>query len=242
MRGAAHVRIAGDGPRALPVDIRSEPPFAIRRSGSRILLVSSAAAPVGGDDLALEIDVEPAAHADLGTVAATMVWPSPTPRLSVMTTTIRVGAAARLQWRPHPMVSVAGSEHLANTTVHLAADATATVVEEVALGRHGESSGQLELRLRVERGGRPLVHHVERFGPGVPGAGSVVSVGSARHVVQAVLVGVDAGASRSHVEPDRAAAWLPVADDAVVVLAATPDRPSAIAVLAEIAPELPLAT
>ena len=45
--------------RALPVDIRSEPPFAIRRSGTRILLVSSAAAPVGGDDLALEIDGQP---------------------------------------------------------------------------------------------------------------------------------------------------------------------------------------
>ena len=241
MRGAAHVRIAGDGPRALPVDIRSEPPFAIRRSGSRVLLVSSAAAPVGGDDLALEIDVEPGAHADLGTVAATMVWPSSTPALSVMTTTIRVGSGAHVLWRPHPMVSVAGSEHLAATTVQLAADATATVVEEVALGRHGEPSGHLELRLRVERGGRPLVHHVERFGPGVPGAGSAVSVGSARHVVQAVLVGVAAGAPRSHVERDLAAAWLPVADDAVVVLAATSDRPTAIALLAHLAPELTLA-
>ena len=132
MRGAAHVRIAGDGPRALPVDIRSEPPFAIRRSGSRVLLVSSAAAPVGGDDLALEIDVEPGAHADLGTVAATMVWPSPTPALSVMTTTVRVGAGAHVLWRPYPMVSVAGSEHLAATTVQLAADATATRVSMVA--------------------------------------------------------------------------------------------------------------
>jgi urease accessory protein len=242
MRGVAHVRIAGDGARALPVDIRSEPPFAIRRSGTRILLVSSAAAPVGGDDLALEIDVEPGAHADLGTVAATMVWTSPTRALSVMTTTIRAGAGASVLWRPHPMVSVAGSDHLAGTTVHLAADARAVIVEEVALGRHGEPGGDLELRLRVERDGRPLMHHVERFGPGVAGAGSVVSVGSARHVVQAVLVGVDAGAPRSVVEPDRAAAWLPVADDAVVILATSRDRPSAIALLAAVAPEIELAT
>lgn len=140
------------------------------------------------------------------------------------------------------MVSVAGSEHLAATTVQLAADATATVVEEVALGRHDEPSGHLELRLRVERGGRPLVHHVERFGPTVPGHGSVVSVGSARHVVQAVLVGVDAGSPRSIVEHDRAGARLPVADDAVVVLAATSDRPTAIALLAHLAPELILTT
>ena len=242
MKGAAHVRIAGHGARALPVDIRSEPPFAIRRSGGRILLVSSAAAPVGGDDLALEIDVEAGAHADVGTVAATMVWPSPVRSLSVMTTTIRAGAGARVVWRPHPMVSVAGSDHVATTTVRLAADATAVIVEEVVLGRHGESSGDLELRLRVERDGRPLVHHVERFGPGVPGARSVVSVGAARHVVQAVLVGVEAGAARSAFEGDCAAAWLPAAADAVIVLAVGPDRPSVVALLAALAPELDLAT
>lgn len=241
MRAAAHVRIAGDGARALPVDIRSEPPFAIRRSGGRVLLVSSAAAPVGGDDLALEIDVGPGAHADLGTVAATMVWPSSTPSLSVMTTTIRGGAAAHVAWRPHPMVSVAGSEHLASTSVHLASGATATIVEEVALGRHAEPSGRLELRLRVERDGRPLAHHVERFGPGTPGHGTVASVGAARHVVQAVLVGVDAGGPRSHVDPDRAAAWLPLAPDAVMVLAATTDRPTALDLLRSLAPELDLA-
>lgn len=241
MKGVAHVRIAGDGVRSMPVDVRTEPPFAIRRSGGRVLLVSSAAAPVGGDDLALEIDVEAGAFADVGTVAATMVWPSPVPALSVMTTTIRVAAGARLRWHPHPIVSVAGSEHLASTTVHLAAGATASIVEEIALGRHGEPSGELELRLRVERDGRPLVHHVERFGPSVAGRGSVVANGMARHVVQAVLVGVVAGAARSVVEADRAAAWLPVADDVVAVLAAAPDRPAALALLAVVAAEIELA-
>ena len=205
-------------------------------------MVSSAAAPVGGDDLALDIEVDPGASADVGTVAATMVWPSPVRSLSVMTTTIRVAPRGHVAWRPFPMVSVAGSDHVAATTVHLAADATAVIVEELALGRHGEPSGDLEVRLRVERAGRPLVHHVERFGSGVPGAGSVVSVGNARHVVQAVLVGVDAGAPRSIVEPDRAACWLPVATDAVAILALGPDRPSVLDLLAILAPELQLAT
>lgn len=231
-----------DGVRSMPVDIRSEPPFAIRRSGSRVLLVSSAAAPVGGDDLALEVEVGPGATADLGTVAATMIWPSPTPALSVMTTTITVAAGGRLLWRPYPMVSVHGSDHLASTVVHLAPDATGVIVEEVALGRHGERSGELELRLRVERDGRPLVHHVERFGPTQPGAGSVVSTAGARHVCQAVLVGVDAGAARSRVVGGSAAAWLPLAPDAVAVLAAGPDRPTVVALLHELAPELTLSS
>jgi urease accessory protein len=215
--------------------------MALRRSGGRLLLVSSAAAPVGGDDLSLDLVVGAGATADVGTVAATMVWPSPVPALSVMTTTIAVGAGARLLWRPCPMVSVRGSDHLASTVVRLAADATAVVVEEVALGRHGEPSGDLELRLRVERDGRPLLHHAERFGPDAPGAGGVVSVGAARHVVQAVLVGVEAGSPRSVVHDDRAAAWLPLADDAVAILALGTDRPAVLALLTRIAPELDLA-
>ena len=44
--------------------------------------------------------------------------------------------------------------------------ATCRVVEEVVLGRTGEASGDLDLSLRVERDGRLLVHHEERFGPG----------------------------------------------------------------------------
>lgn len=241
MKASARLRVTSDGVRSMPVDIRSEPPFAIRRSGSRVLLVSSAAAPVGGDDLALEVDVGPGATADLGTVAATMIWPAPTPALSVMTTTISVAEGGHLLWRPYPMVSVRGSDHVASTIVRLAADATAVIVEEVALGRHGERSGELELRLRVERDGRPLVHHVERFGPSQPGAGSVVSTAGARHVCQAVLVGVEAGGSRSTVEGACAAAWLPIAPDAVAVLAAGPDRPAVVAMLRQLAPELTLA-
>jgi urease accessory protein len=240
VKATAHLRVTSDGTRSMPVDIRSEPPFAIRRSGSRVLLVSSAAAPVGGDDLALEVDVGPGATADLGTVAATMIWPSPVPALSVMTTTIVVAEGGHLVWRPNPMVSVQGSDHLASTVVRLAHDATAVIVEEVALGRHGERSGELELRLRVERDGRPLVHHIERFGPSQPGAGSVVSTAGARHVCQAVLVGVDAGGPRSRVVGACAAAWLPLAPDAVVVLAAGPDRPAVLAMLRELAPELTL--
>ena len=222
------------------VDVRSEPPIAIRRSGRRVLLVSSAAAPVGGDELALDVVVGSGGPADLGTVAATMVWPAPAPACSVMTTTITVAAGRPPAVAADPMVSVRGSDHLATTIVRLAADATGVIVEEVSLGRHGEPSGELELRLRVERGGRPLVHHVERFGPSQPGAGSVVSTAAARHVCQAVLVGVDAGGSRSRVVDGCAAAWLPLAPDAVAVLAAGPDRPTVLTMLRELAPELTL--
>ena len=106
------------------------------------------------------------------------------------------------------------------------------------LGRTGECAGRLDLSLRVERDGRVLVHHDESFGPDVPGAWSAVSVGRARHVLSAVLVGVDAGRSRVRVENGRAMAWLPVYDDAVVIMAVGPDRPAVLDLVGAIAPEL----
>lgn len=137
-----------------------------------------------------------------------------------------------------PTVSVARSRHRASTTIRLEPGATCVVAEEIALGRHAEPSGRLDLRLRVERDGVAVVDHGESYGDEVAGAGSSVSVGGARHVCSAVVVGVPAGTSRTCVEAGRAAAWLPVADDAAIVLAVGADRPAVAELVARIAPEL----
>lgn len=221
--------VVGRGPTGIELaEVRSEPPLAIRRSGGRVLLVSSAAAPVGGDRLAFDLVIRPGVDAEVGTAAATMVWPGVGGARSEMTTTAAVGAGAHLDLRPEPTVSVTGSDHRVSTTVRLDDDATCRIVEEISLGRQGESSGRLELELRLERRGEPVVHHAERFGPGVPGFGSLVGVGTAHHVLTAVVVGAVSGASRTHVAAGVAAAWLPVADDAAVVVAVGPDRPTAV--------------
>lgn len=203
-----------------------------------MLIAASAAAPVGGDELTMAIDVLPRAQADIGTVASTIVLPGPTGDPSSMSTRCAVGAGAHLDWFGEPTVSVVGSDHTVTTAVDLDVAATCRVVEEVSLGRSGEPSGRLRLVLRVERNGRPLVHHDELFGPDAPGAGSVVSVGAARHVLSAVLVGVEAGEPRSMIDGPCRVAWLPVAADAAVVLAVGPDRPTVTTAVAELAPEL----
>ena len=202
------------------------------------MIASSAAMPVGGDELDLSITVDEGAHASIGSVAATMVWPGAGGERSTMSTVATVAAGGRLDLWVEPTVSVASSWHRAATSVRLAGSATCRVVEEVVLGRTGECGGRLDLLLRVERNGRVLVHHDEAFGPDVPGAWTAVSVGRARHVLSAVLVGVDAGRSRVCVENGRAMAWLPVKDDAVVVMAVGPDRPAVLDLVGEIAPEL----
>lgn len=231
MRASATIAVARSGGRNVVVNQRCAAPFSVRQCGERILLASSAAAPVGGDELELAIDVGPGAQADVGSVAASMAWPGVDGATSSMSTTCTVGQGAHLDLWVEPMISVAGSHHRTVTVVRLDHDATCRVVEEAVLGRSNQVSGHLELSLRVERNGRPLLHHDETFGPDVAGALSSVSVGAARHVVSAVLVGIDGGTARVYVEADRAAAWLPVAADAAVVLAVGRDRPRTMSLL-----------
>ncbi len=97
-------------------------------------------------------------------------------------------------------------------------------------------SGTLELDLRVERAGVPIVHHVERFGPAEPGAGSSVGVADARHVISGVVIGADPGEAVTRVGADGRGAWLPVAADAAMVLVVAPDRPAALRLLALLRP------
>ncbi len=217
---------SGECGRSVLRSAQSEPPFSIRQCGDQVLVAASAAAPVGGDDLSLGIGVLAGAHASVGAVASTIVLPGPTGAPSTMTTQCSVGMDAHLEWVGQPTVSVAGSDHTVATVVDLDAMATCRIVEEVSLGRSGEPSGQLRLIIRVERDGHPLVHHDELFGPAVPGAGSVVSAGVARHVLSEVLVGVDPGESRVSVDGETRAAWLSMGPDVAMILAVGPDRPS----------------
>ncbi|WP_420451391.1 urease accessory protein UreD [Ilumatobacter sp.] len=216
----------------------SAPPFAIRACAGRILISASAAAPVGGDELALDVDVDARAEASVGTVASTIVLPGPTARPSTMDVRCRVGPGGHLDWIGEPTVSVAGSDHTVTTSVDLDASASCRLVEEVSLGRSGEPSGRLRLVVRVVRGGAPVVHHDETLGPHVAGAGSAISVGAARHLLCAVVVGTDAGGPRSIVGHGSRAARLPVTADAFVVLALGAERPSVRALVRDIAPEL----
>lgn len=203
-----------------------------------MLLASTAATPVGGDELDVSIVVDAEATADVGSVAAMVVWPGPDGAGSVLQTNCDVATGGHLDWCPEPTISVVGSRHRSITRVRLAAGATCRIVEEVSLGRTGELPGDLSASLRVERAGSVLVHHDERFGPHHPGCTTSVGVGAARHVVSAVLVGVDAGSSRVEVEAGRAISWLPIASDAAMVLAVGHDRPTTRALLAAVAPEV----
>jgi urease accessory protein len=231
VKAEATIAVARHHGRDVVVDQRSAAPFSVRQCSGRLLLAASAAAPVGGDELELRVDVGPGATASVGSVAASMVWPGPDGAPSSTTTTCTVGAGGHLDLWLEPTISVAGSDHRAKTLVRLAEGATCRVIEEVVLGRTGESAGRLEVTLRVERGGLPLLHHTETFGPNVAGALSSVSVGTARSALAGVVVGPEVGSSLVNLGDGGAAAWLPVSSDAAVALAVGPDRPTVVAAL-----------
>jgi urease accessory protein len=236
MKGAARLVVDRSG----ATDMYSEPPFAIRRSGGRYIVVGSAAAPVGGDELSLCIDVVDGASAHVTTAAATMLWPAPTGVVaSSLTTTLTVSANSCLVWSPEPSVSVVGSQHLSNTTVSLASGASCLIVEEFALGRHAELPGFVDAVLRVELDGAVLVHHGEQYGIGAAGWGTAVGTGDARHVLTAVLVGMcEVSEPRTYVSPALSAAWFPIANDAAMLLALGPDRPAVLNCVNQLVPEL----
>jgi urease accessory protein len=236
MRATAEARIELRNGRSELVVRRAEAPMSLRWSAGRVLLTSSAAHPVGGDELDLSIAVGERAEACVGSVAAAICWPGSDGGASLMHTRCDVASGGHLDFAPEPTVAVDGCRHRAVTRVALAADATSRIVEEFALGRTGEVSGVIDVSLRVERAGRPLVHHDEWLG--TPPAATSVSVGNARHVFTAVLVGPIAGVSRTTRASIGAAARLPVAEDAIFVIAIGADRPAVHDLVLELAPEV----
>jgi urease accessory protein len=207
------------------VTLRSEAPLLLRRTPEGVHLVGGAAGPLGGDDLVLDIDVGPHASLVVRSAAATLAQPGPRGGSSRLRTGVRVGAAGALVMRPEPLVSVKGSHHIVDTTVALGPDAALHLVEELVLGRHGEPPGRVRTRTRLERDGVAVLTHELDVGAGAPGWPSAAIIGSARAVVQHVVVGAGAP-ERTHVSRDDVAgcyaAWLPFAPQAAVLLALAP--------------------
>ena len=96
VRATARIEVARRDGRDVLVDARSEPPLAVRATADRVLLVGSAAAPVGGDELALDVVVGAGATLSLGTAAATLAWPGATGRPSTQTVDVSVAAGGAL--------------------------------------------------------------------------------------------------------------------------------------------------
>ncbi|PZG00463.1 urease accessory protein [Nonomuraea aridisoli] len=181
MRASAAVATALDGDgRTVIRRLASAPPLTLRQTGPcTVHLISTAAGPLGGDRLALDVDVAPHTTLDLGSVASTLVLPGD--GASEMLVTARVGAGATLRFAPEPTVLAAGCDHRLLVRLTLEADANVFWREEIVFGRHGEFPGRCHARFDATCDGLPLLR--QEFTVGDPALDASPAVyGTARCV------------------------------------------------------------
>ncbi|RJQ87055.1 urease accessory protein UreD [Amycolatopsis panacis] len=179
----AHARLVAcfDNGRTVLRELRSMAPLTLfprRHSGAEAVvhLVNSATAPLGGDELHLEVHVGPGASLRLSGVAATLALPGPRGEPSLSTVDIEVAEGGALEYLPEPVVVTARANHTAILRAELAENSRFHTREVLVLGRAGERPGRLRSVVQVRRGGVPALRQTQTVGePGLDGALSVLA-------------------------------------------------------------------
>lgn len=163
MKARARLTTALRDGRTVATELRSEAPLLLRASPRAgpldVHLVGGAAGPLGGDDLRLDVDIGGGSVVLVRSVAAQLAQPDPRGRSSVAVNDVRIGVGACVDWRPEPLISVAGSDHRMITVLRVEPGATVRWTDTIVLGRTGEPPGRIAARLRVEADGHPILDH-----------------------------------------------------------------------------------
>ncbi|GAA3261482.1 urease accessory protein UreD [Dactylosporangium siamense] len=161
--------------------LKGEAPLLPRRTGpSEVHFVGGAAAPLGGDDLTMEIEVGPGAELTIRTVAASIALPNRFGDASRLSVSVSVAEGGRLLWLPEPLIAAARCRHTTVSTVDLDRDAELVWREELVCGRHGEDPGDVRLTTVLRRDGRALYRSDVAVGPHARGWDGPAGFGGAR--------------------------------------------------------------
>ncbi|MBW3546821.1 MAG: urease accessory protein UreD [Actinobacteria bacterium] len=156
--------------------LRSDPPLTFRETSGGLVWIGTAAGPVGGDRLALEVRVGGGAHLHVTSAAASLVQPGPWGERSRLDLDLSIAAGGSLHWAPEPTVVFAGADHDARTRVTVGAGADLVLVEVLVLGRCGEAPGHLRWRTDVDGDVGPVLRTGLDIGaPGWDGAGGLAA-------------------------------------------------------------------
>lgn len=169
MQALAQVGAAlGRDGRSRLVQMSGAPPLVPRATGrSAVHLVGAAGGPFPGDRTRLELEVAAGAVLVVGSAASTVALPGADPSLPASRHDIRarVGPDGVLVVLGQPLVAARGSRHGVHATVELADGARLVWRDLLVPGRSGEAGGVVTTRLRVTRGGAPLLDTSLRLGP-----------------------------------------------------------------------------
>lgn len=168
------------------VTLRSEPPLVLRDTPAGVYLVGGAAGPVGGDRIALTVDVGPGAQLTVRSAAATLVFPGRAESRMEVHATVAPGGG--LEWLPEPLVAVRGARHRSDTRIDVADGASLTWRDEVVLGRHLEEGGAVTARMALDVAGAPVLRQELMLDPSAPTWTSYAVGAGARAAGSIVLV------------------------------------------------------
>jgi urease accessory protein len=212
----------------------------LRPTGAgRVHLVHAAGGPLGGDDLALAVDVGAGAGLAVHSAGATLVQPGAgTSAPARWAVDIAVGTGGRVHWAPEPTVVSDGAALESVLRVALAAGAAATVREMVVLGRHGERGGRYTGATHVDVDGVALLAHttvLDGADPALSGPAGTAGARAAGTLLRAGALPLPAAAAG---ESDGVRwAWTPLDGPGAVLLAV--GTPAAVAAVLDAAAVVP---
>lgn len=217
--------------------LHAEPPLTIRRVYSdradtcALCLVGTAAGPLAGDDLTMELRLQRNSRATLTATGAGIAQDSPRPgggdhggpsRLSLEVT---LDEGAVLDADPGALIVCAGAQVDVRVSIAMAATASVHWRELIVLGRTGAAPGAATVRWDVERAGRAVLRQfVDLNDPRLvqwPGL-----LGCRRVLATAFIAGPRVNAELSIVSPS--AMVQPVDANAVLITVLADDAASAL--------------
>lgn len=129
-----------------------------------VYLVSSAANPLGGDHIGVQLRVLDGARLTVRTVAAAVVLPG---RLTSESTTVwDCEVDGLLDLDPAPTVVAADARHHSHIWVRGSTSSQLRLRERVQIGRTGESNGMWSGTIEADLDGSPLLRHRVEVGAG----------------------------------------------------------------------------
>ncbi|MFI5608467.1 urease accessory protein UreD [Amycolatopsis sp. NPDC051903] len=192
----AHARVVAcfeDG-RTVLRELRSMAPLTLfprrgRGPDAVVHLVSSATAPLGGDELLLDVRVGPGAVLRLSGVAATLALPGLGGGASSSTVDIEVADGGSLTYLPEPTVVTARADHTAVLRASVGENSRFHTREVLVLGRAGERPGRLTTTVHVTRGGLPVLRQTQEIGDPVLDTGLAALAGKRVLATELVIGG-----------------------------------------------------
>lgn len=175
----------------------SAPPLTVRRCGHDVHIVGTAAGPVGGDELELDLFAGEATDLSVRSTAAQLVHPGPRENWSTLRVRAHVAEGASLNYRPEPTILIDGSVLQSCADITLAAHGRLLWSECVVLGRHREVGGSASLRLHIEIAGCPILRNHIRIGPAFADADGPAGTSGHRAVGAVIAMGIEGAVARA---------------------------------------------